>query len=53
MLEWIVHSRHLEELNRTIEVLGEPQLLEVRYVADIPDNRAHERVVLSMQVLIR
>jgi hypothetical protein len=50
MLERIEQTRHLDELDRAIEISGEPQLLEVSDVPQIPDDRAHERIVLEPQL---
>jgi len=52
VLERIVEARHLHELDRTIQVLGEPQLLEVRDVPEIPENGAHQRIVLDPQIFV-
>lgn len=52
MLEWIVQAGHFGELDVAVEVLRQPQLLEMGDVAEIPDDRAHQRVVLAMKVLI-
>src|SRR2546423_7747885 len=53
MLERIVQSRHFRKLDWSVEILGEPELLEVCDVSDIPDDRTHQRIVLPMQILIR
>ena len=53
MLERVVHARHLRELDRTVEVSRQPQLLEVRDVTYVPDYGTHQRIVLTMQILIR
>ena len=53
MLEGIVHPRHLHELDRAVEVAGEPELLEVRDVTQVPEDRAHQRIVLGVQILVR
>jgi len=53
MLERVVHSRHLRKLDRTIQILGEPEFLEVGDVPDVPDDRTHQRIVLPMQILVR
>ena len=41
MLERIVQTGHLGELDWTVEVLRQPELLEVRDVADVPDDGTH------------
>ena len=53
VLERVVHPRHLRELDRPTQVPGEPELFKVRDVPDIPDDRAHERIVLPMQIHVR
>jgi len=53
MLERVVHPGHLRELDRSIQILGEPQLFEMRYVTYVPDDGTHERIVLSVQVFVR
>jgi hypothetical protein len=52
MLEGIVHSRHFAEPDLPIEILREPEFFEVGDVTEIPQERAHERIVLPNQVLI-
>jgi hypothetical protein len=52
MLERIVQARHLRELYRSIEILGEPELLEVSDVSDIPDDGTHQRIVLDVKILV-
>src|SRR5215207_2295144 len=50
VLEGVENAGHLSELDRAFEVSDKPQLLEVRNVAEVPDDRTHERIVLRMQV---
>ena len=52
MLERVVQPRHLHELDRPVEVAREPQLLEVGDVAQVPEDRAHQRIVLRAEVLV-
>ena len=52
MLERIVHARHLAELDRSVEIPVEPQLLEVRDVAEVPDDGAHQRIVLLAKLVV-
>ena len=52
MLEGIVDPRHFSELHRALEVAHQPQLLEVRDVPKIPQDRAQERIVLDDEVLV-
>jgi hypothetical protein len=52
MLERIVHPRHLRELDGAVEILGKPELLEVRDVSHVPDDWTHQRIVLPMEILI-
>jgi hypothetical protein len=52
MLEGIEETRHLHELDRSIEVPGQPQFFEMRDVPEIPDDRAHERVMLQPQLRV-
>jgi hypothetical protein len=53
MLERIVYAGHLRKLDRSIQVLGKPELFEVRDMTNIPDDWAHQRVVLPVQVFVR
>ena len=53
MLERVVEARHLAELDRPVEILREPQLLEVRDVPEVPDDGTHQRIVLPVQILVR
>src|SRR2546423_621625 len=53
MLERIVHAGHLRKLDRPVQVLSEPELLEVRNVTHIPDDRTHQWIVLSVQIFVR
>src|SRR3954471_20027169 len=53
MLEGIVEPRHLREFDGTVEILGEPKLLEMGDVPHVPDDRAHQWVVLLVQILVR
>src|ERR1700682_2722147 len=53
MLKRVVQAGHLRKLDRAIQILGEPELLEVRDVPDVPDDRTHQRIVLPMQILVR
>jgi hypothetical protein len=53
MLERVVQPRHLGELDWAIQILSEPELLEVRDVPDVPDDRTHQRIMLSMKILVR
>jgi hypothetical protein len=53
VLEWIVDARHLAEFHRAVHVPRQPQLFEVSDVAQIPDDRAHQRVVLLAQLVVR
>jgi hypothetical protein len=52
MLERIVQARHLRELDGAVEILGKPELLEVRDVSDVPDDWTHQRIVLPMEILV-
>ena len=52
MLEGIEHPRHLDELDRPVEVAGEPELLEMGDVPHIPEDRAHEHVVLHPELVV-
>jgi hypothetical protein len=52
MLKRVVESGHLNELDRPVEVAGEPELLKMSYVAEIPENRAHQRIVLNPEIVI-
>src|SRR3954464_11125419 len=53
MIEGIVQPGHLRELDRTVEISRQPPFLEVRDMTNVPDDWAHQRIVLSMQVLVR
>jgi hypothetical protein len=53
MLKGIEEARHFDELDRTIEVMSEPELLEVRYVSEIPEDRAHQGIMLHLELLVR
>src|SRR5687768_4650468 len=53
MLEGIEEAGHFDELDWTVEVLRQPELLEVSDVPQIPDDRAHEGIVLQAQVSVR
>ena len=53
MLERIVGARHLREANGAGHVPVQPQLLERRNVAEVPEDGAHEGIVLRGNVLIR
>ena len=52
MLEGIVQPRHLDELDRSVEVMSEPQLFEVRDMTQIPDDGTHQRIVLKPEILV-
>src|SRR5436190_12487104 len=52
MLERVVDTRHLSELDRSLEIPNEPQFLEVGDVAQIPDDGTHERIMLSVEVVL-
>ncbi len=52
MLEGVVHPRHFRELDGAVEILCQPELLEVCDVSQVPQNRAHQRIVLAMKLLI-
>ena len=52
MLERVVDPRHLAELHRAVHVPVEPQLFEVRDVPQIPDNGAHQRIVLHPEIFV-
>jgi len=52
MLERVVCARHFREANGPRHVLVQPQLLERRNVAEVPEDGAHEGVVLRGHVLI-
>jgi len=52
VLERVVQPRHLGELDRAVEILREPELLEVRDMANVPDDGTHQRIVLLMQILV-
>ena|SRR5436305_1244711 len=51
MLEWIVHPWHLDEFDFSVEVAVEPKLLERANVAKVPEDGAHEWIVLLVEVL--
>ena len=53
VLERIVDAGHLAELHGAVDVPVEPQLLEVGDVAEVPDDRAHERIVLHSEIVVR
>jgi hypothetical protein len=53
MLEGVEEARHFNELYRPIQVMGQPELLEVSYVSEIPEDGTHERIVLRLELLIR
>src|ERR1700693_78836 len=53
MLEGVVHAGHLRKLDRSIQILSEPELFEVRNVTHIPDDGTHQRVVLPVQIFVR
>ena len=53
MLEGVVQSRHLDELDRSVEVLGEPELFEVRDMPEIPDDGTHQGIVLEVEIFVR
>src|SRR2546423_7139037 len=52
MLERIVESGHFRKFDRSIQILSEPELLEVCNVPDVPYDRTHQGVMLSMQVFV-
>src|SRR6476469_528466 len=52
MLEWIVHPGHFRKFNRAIEILSQPELFEMRNVSQVPQNWAHERIMLSQQIFL-
>jgi hypothetical protein len=52
MLEGVIESRHLNELNRPLEISGEPELLKMSYVPEVPEDRAHQRIVLHPEIVI-
>ena len=52
MLEGIVHPRHLRELDRPFDVVREPERLEVHDVPQIPEDRAHQGIVLAAEILL-
>jgi hypothetical protein len=52
MLERVEHPGHLDELDGALEVASEPELLEMGDVSQIPQDRAHQRIVLAPQILI-
>jgi hypothetical protein len=52
MLEWIVQPGHLGELDGAFEITGEPELLERGDVTEIPEHRAHQGIVLAMQIVV-
>ena len=52
VLEGIEEPGHLDELDRAVEVAGEPELLEIGNVTQIPEDRAHERIVLGTELLV-
>jgi hypothetical protein len=52
MLEGIEETGHLDELDGTVEVPGQPELLEVSDVPEIPDDWAHERIVLQAELSV-
>src|SRR6266542_1254611 len=52
MLERIVQAGHLGELDRAVEVSGEPKLFEVRDMPDVPDDRTHQRAVLPAKIVL-
>ena len=53
MLEGVVQSRHFDELDRSVEVLGEPELFEVRDMTEIPDDGTHQGIVLEVEIFVR
>ncbi len=52
MLERVEQPGHLAELDRSVEVAREPELLEVCDVSEVPHDRAHQRIVLPAQVVV-
>jgi hypothetical protein len=53
VLEGVVEPRHFHELDLPIQVPRQPELFEMRDVPQIPEDRAHQRVMLSPEILIR
>jgi len=53
MFERIEEARHFNELDWPVQVTGEPKFLKVRYVPKIPEDRAHQRIVLGVQLVLR
>jgi len=53
MFEGIVEPGHLHKLDRPVQIPGEPQLLEMGDMPEVPQQRAHQGVVLDSQVFIR
>src|SRR5687768_3505964 len=53
MLERVVHPGHLRKLYRPAQVPRQPQLLEVRDVSDIPDDRTHQGIMLPVKIVVR
>jgi hypothetical protein len=51
MLHGIEQSRHFHELDFAVQIPGQPEFFEVRNVAEVPDDRAHERIVLDPEIV--
>jgi hypothetical protein len=47
VLEWIEEARHLYKLDGPVEVASEPELLEMRDMTQVPEEWAHEGIVLE------
>jgi hypothetical protein len=52
VLERVVHAGHFHEFDRAVEVSGEPELLEMGDMAQIPQDRAHQRIMLQPELLV-
>jgi hypothetical protein len=52
MLERVVYPWHLGKLDRSVEISRQPELLEVRDVAEVPEYGTHQRIVLAMEILV-
>src|SRR5690606_26595454 len=54
MIEWIVYApQPFAPQVGLAELLQEPHLLVVRDVAQVPHDRAHQRIVLAPEVVVR
>jgi hypothetical protein len=53
MLERIVETGHLDELDGSVEVMREPQLFEMGDVSQVPEDGTHQGIVLDPEIVIR